>query len=1075
MRKKLFTLLFAIVASVGTMFSEIVQIGNLRYGLDRDNYIAIVVSGNYSGSISIPASVIYKFPNDSVTRTYRVTSITSCAFENCTGLTSVTIPNSVTSIGVRAFSGCSSLTSVTIGNSVTNIGESAFYDCSSLTSVTIPNSVTNIGESAFSGCSSLTSIDIPNSVISIGNGAFSRCTNLTSVTIGNSVTSIGNKTFIDCSSLTSVTIGNSVESIGAYAFFHCHGLTSINFPNSVTSIGDYAFWDCSNLVSVNIPNITYIGKEAFAICVRLDNVTLGGNNLTCIPERAFLECWRLTSITLPNSITNIGNEAFHMCRSLTAISIPNSVTSIGKYAFCDCESLISITIPYGVKIINERTFLGCRSLSSVTIPNSVTSIGSEAFRACNLKSLTLPESVQYIGEYAFAYCGGFLRRIYNNALEPQVINANVFEGVDQTACLLVVPMESFTSYISADVWKDFFITWCIGGYGMCGGTLGWTLNCDSTELFITGIGDMTASLPTEKYKESLQGIFISKRTASISANAFNGCSHVSKIVSKAVTPPVCGENVFGGIDKTIPLHIPAGSTNAYKEADQWKEFFLVEDTAETSEPETYYTIRFMNWDGEVLQSCQVLKDDMPVYTGARPTKQEDELYTYSFSGWSPFIVSATADADYTAQFTATEKSVMQTAPTCADLASAGYNTTDSLVVCLYFDVAPCNDVYFLGNYSGWSTDINKLKRFEPLPGFDGWYVVEIAYMENAQGKPVQLDYTGTVNWDYQNGDEDAWIYKGGNEATIVPGPFNESDISYPVAGCYIYELAYWKNHNNPCDYIPHNYTIRLYAPATCDEYMFPAISGYFNNWQSEPMNESTDEHGKKCYSYNVYSANGDNFIFCDSYYGWNNMIQYWDESSSTWNSISTYTLPAVTKDTTLVFDYSDNTKYRYSMCETREDVLVFLSVPVGAPDVVEIIGSFDDWYGTPMTYNTVSKQWTAQVQAKGSDYFYVKETGTWENEVVVSYDYWNSYYEFSASFSNYWYDGTDDLAGYKVINMDLSDPTKYKWTQPKVIESAIDNTSADSSDTSARKLLHNGQILIFRREKMYTLTGQEVQ
>ena len=71
------------------------------------------------------------------------------AFENCSRLTSITIPDSVTSIGSSAFENCSKLTSITIGNSVTSIGERAFLNCSSLTSITLPNSVTSIGSSAF--------------------------------------------------------------------------------------------------------------------------------------------------------------------------------------------------------------------------------------------------------------------------------------------------------------------------------------------------------------------------------------------------------------------------------------------------------------------------------------------------------------------------------------------------------------------------------------------------------------------------------------------------------------------------------------------------------------------------------------------------------------------------------------------------------------------------------------------------------------------------------------------------------------------------------------------------------------
>ena len=73
----------------------------------------------------------------------------------------------------------------------------------------------------------------------------------------------------------------------------------------------------------------------------------------------------------------------------------------------------------------------------------------------------------------------------------------------------------------------------------------------------------------------------------------------------------------------------------------------------------YYTIRFLNYDGTELQSSQVLEGEMPTYNGATPTKPEDDNYTYSFSGWSPAIALATADADYTAQYTATPKTVVQ--------------------------------------------------------------------------------------------------------------------------------------------------------------------------------------------------------------------------------------------------------------------------------------------------------------------------------------------------------------------------------------------------------------------------------
>lgn len=206
-----------------------VEINGIYYNLNKCEKTAQVTEGSdeHRGVVSIPETVSYNG------KTYTVTSIGDRAFWDCTGLTSVNIPDSVTRIE-GTFDGCSGLTDVNIPDSITYIGDHAFNDCKGLTSVNIPNSVTRIGHWAFGGCNSLESVNIPNSV-------------------------------------------TSIEDV---AFWGCSGLTSVNIPDSVTRIGDKAFWGCSGMTDVNIPNsVTKIGKFAFSYCKRLADVYCYAENM----------------------------------------------------------------------------------------------------------------------------------------------------------------------------------------------------------------------------------------------------------------------------------------------------------------------------------------------------------------------------------------------------------------------------------------------------------------------------------------------------------------------------------------------------------------------------------------------------------------------------------------------------------------------------------------------------------------------------------------------------------------------------------------------------------------------------
>ena len=360
---------------------------NITNEIEKTVEVTFDSEPRYTGKITIPQEV-----TSNTGTNYRVTSIGWGAFSNCSGLTSVTIPNSVTSIGSAAFKDCSNLTSVTIPNSVTSIAANAFQNCSGLTSVTIPSNVTSIGNGAFRDCSGLRSV----------NFNAENC-----IYMGNFFITV----FFGCANLATINIGEMVKNIPDNSFSNC-GLTSVTIPNSVTSIGKDAFIACPNLTSITIAegNSVYDSRNnCNAIIETATNTLIAGcmntvipNSVTSIGKNAFAACTGLTSIVIPNSVTSIEDMAFQCCNGLTSISFPSSIESIGSDAFLDCTSLATIEIPNSLITMNWYTFRGCTGITDIYTFATTPPSGIEIFEYQTLISATLHTLKGYKSVYAQA-------------------------------------------------------------------------------------------------------------------------------------------------------------------------------------------------------------------------------------------------------------------------------------------------------------------------------------------------------------------------------------------------------------------------------------------------------------------------------------------------------------------------------------------------------------------------------------------------------------------------------------------------------------------------------------------------
>ena len=489
-------------------------------------------SNEYSDNVVIPESVTYEGKN------YNVTSIGEFAFYNCSGLSSVVIPNSVISIGGAAFCGCIKLDSISIPWNVNYIGAMAFENCSSLSKITIPNRVKTIKSSTFEGCSRITSITIPDSVTSIGSSAFRNCSSLTSIIIPDSVTSIGNSAFYGCKNLISASLGNKVTSISDRLFGGCEKITSFTIPNSVTKIINKAFDGCSNLKTVVIGSgINSIATSAFDN-TNIDKIIwLSGtppsgynsvrgkinyvsskeysslSNTVIYPFlSSFFEMEGLGYVPMSPeendcAVINYSNrkESIRINENVYYDGISYCISSIGDYAFYGCSELNMVDIPNSVTYIGEQAFYDCSCLDSVTIPNSVTSISSDAFQGCtgikylslhcpkieswfsgmtSIKRVIIGEGVTNVSSKAFFGCSGLMSVLIPNSVIS--IGNSSFQDCSNLSSVII---GSGVRSIGTDAFKNTHLAKTIwltntppSGYKYAKGIINYVSNTDFSSL-----------------------------------------------------------------------------------------------------------------------------------------------------------------------------------------------------------------------------------------------------------------------------------------------------------------------------------------------------------------------------------------------------------------------------------------------------------------------------------------------------------------------------------------------------------------------------------------------------------------
>lgn len=463
--------------------------------------------------------------------------------------------------GRYAFQGCTSLTSIKLPEGINILGSYSFNNCSSLTKINLPESITMICAECFNNSAINNEISLPN-LQELKQGAFAK-TNITKVIDIGNVTSFEEgsydtscdgsyrNVFSMCKSLTKVVLPDTFEIIGRCAFAGCSALVDINIPISVTNIDYCAFYNCTSLSfdELNLPNLTSLGQNAF-YGVKIRKLNLG--KLTSLPNASsstqnYGDKDVLEEIIVPESVTAINNSAFYGYVNTVFYSIigsvkteglylPNLTGTIGIWSFNDTK-ITKILSLGNITGIGEETrtdrgpFKNCSLLERVVLPQTLTSIGGGSFYGCTaLKEVVWSEALQYINLSAF--WGAPIEGTLNlpNLLS---ISKGAFQGAHFSR---VENLGQITSLDGDNDYNSFGVFW----------------NCSYLEY-----------------------IRIPSTVTSIGAYALRNCASLKTIICDATTPPSLGSNAFSGSKIASGegyIYVPDASVDAYKAATNWSTY-----------------------------------------------------------------------------------------------------------------------------------------------------------------------------------------------------------------------------------------------------------------------------------------------------------------------------------------------------------------------------------------------------------------------------------------------------------------------------------------------------------------------
>ena len=396
------------------------------------------------------------------------------------------------------------------------------------------------------------------------------------------------------STVTKDDVEYTVTSIASNAFYNSPQMTSVTIPKSVNTIKYQSgfFYNCNKLASIVVEegNPKYDSREGCnALIETASNKLLYGTNNSFIPNSintigvAAFQKRNFTTLNIPNSVTTIEDGAFSGCPELTSVYIGTGLENFGEYIFDECDKLKTVEIHsnalvsknYAVEEMNVAWLFWGAPVEEIVLGEEVTSVGDRAFVRCSMNSIKMSDNLIRIGNNAFWECYYLTSIDFSNNLEyigewafagchalPSVTIPKSVKCIDaiafQWCYALTKVVVNSNEVVARDNEQFYTLMSCFG---------------KQVKEFVLGEDVKKIAYIAFAQSENLTSVTIPGNLTCVDDSAFHECTSLTDVYCYAEQVPETGKDVFVSSNyKNATLHVPAASIDAYRNAEQWKDF-----------------------------------------------------------------------------------------------------------------------------------------------------------------------------------------------------------------------------------------------------------------------------------------------------------------------------------------------------------------------------------------------------------------------------------------------------------------------------------------------------------------------